>query len=96
LGLSIKIIDGKKEAIYGAIAANNLLPISNGITIDIGGGSSDLALITESKIVDSYSLDIGTVRIKELFFDKALSSMQIHEMPQSLTNSLVILKLLWP
>lgn len=79
LGLSIKIIDGKKEAIYGAIAANNLLPISNGITIDIGGGSSDLALITESKIVDSYSLDIGTVRIKELFFDKALSSMQIHE-----------------
>jgi len=79
LGLSIKIIDGKKEAIYGAIAANNLLPISNGITIDIGGGSSDLALITEGKIVDSYSLNIGTVRIKELFFDKALSSMHIHE-----------------
>jgi len=79
LGLSIKIIDGKKEAIYGAIAANNLLPISDGITVDIGGGSSDLALIRQGKIVDSYSLNIGTVRIKELFFDKALSSMHIHE-----------------
>jgi len=79
LGLSIKIIDGKQEAIYGAIAAKNLLPLKDGITIDIGGGSSDLALIHKGKIVDSFSLDIGTVRIKELFFDKALTSMNIHE-----------------
>jgi len=79
LGLSIKIINGKQEAIYGAIAANNLLPIQDGITVDIGGGSSDLALIAKGKIIDSYSLNIGTVRIKELFFDKALTSMQIHK-----------------
>ena len=79
LGLSIKIIDGKQEAIYGALAANNLLPIKDAITIDIGGGSSDLALIKKGVIVDSYSLNIGTVRIKELFFDKSLSSMNIHE-----------------
>lgn len=70
LGLDIEIIDGKKEALFGAIAAQNLLPIQNGITIDIGGGSSDLALIKNSKIIDTYSLNIGTVRLKELFFDK--------------------------
>ena len=70
LGLEIKIIDGQEEARYGAIAALNLLPITDGITIDIGGGSSDLALIIDSKIVDTYSLNIGTVRLKELFFDK--------------------------
>ena len=70
LDLNIKIIDGKLEAKYGAIATLNLLPIESGITIDIGGGSSDLALIKNSKIVDTYSLNIGTVRLKELFFDK--------------------------
>lgn len=70
LGLEIEIIDGQKEALFGAIAAQNLLPIQNGITIDIGGGSSDLALIENSKIIDTYSLNIGTVRLKELFFDK--------------------------
>lgn len=70
LGLEIEIIDGKKEALFGAIAAVNLLPIQEGITIDIGGGSSDLALIKDSKIIDTYSLNIGTVRLKELFFDK--------------------------
>jgi len=70
LNLDIEIIDGKKEALFGAIAAQNLLPIKNGITIDIGGGSSDLALLKDSKIIATYSLNIGTVRLKELFFDK--------------------------
>jgi len=69
LNLEIEIIDGKKEALFGAIAAQNLLPIQDGITIDIGGGSSDLALIKNSKIIDTYSLNLGTVRLKELFFD---------------------------
>jgi len=69
LNLDIEIIDGTVEARYGALAALNLLPISNGISIDIGGGSSDLALIKNSKIIDTYSINLGTVRIKELFFD---------------------------
>ncbi|SFV90784.1 Exopolyphosphatase [hydrothermal vent metagenome] len=73
LGLSIKIIDGNKEALYGAIAAKNLLPVTNAVTIDIGGGSSDMALIENGKVVDTYSLDLGTVRLKELFFDKESS-----------------------
>lgn len=78
LGLTIKIIDGQKEALFGAIAASNLLPLTDGITIDIGGGSSDIAYIINGKIVDTYSLNIGTVRIKELFFDK-YSVSQAHK-----------------
>jgi len=71
--LNIKVIDGKKEAYYGAVAAKNLLPLDNkSITIDIGGGSTDIALIENSKIVDAISIDIGTIKIKELFFDKNL------------------------
>jgi exopolyphosphatase/guanosine-5'-triphosphate,3'-diphosphate pyrophosphatase len=76
LGLSITIIDGKKEATYGAIAAKNLLPVENGITIDIGGGSSDMALIKDGHIIDTYSLNLGTVRLKELFFDKILTTKE--------------------
>ncbi|CAA6819282.1 MAG: Exopolyphosphatase (EC [uncultured Sulfurovum sp.] len=78
LGLNINVIDGKKEALYGAIAANNLLPVHSGITIDIGGGSSDMSLIHNNEIIDTYSLDLGTVRLKELFFDKDLDSATKH------------------
>lgn len=70
LNLNIEIIDGQKEAYFGAIAAKNLLPIKDGITIDIGGGSSDLALLKNSQIIATHSLNLGTVRLKELFFDK--------------------------
>ncbi|MDD3499466.1 MAG: Ppx/GppA phosphatase family protein [Sulfurovum sp.] len=70
LKLDIQVIDGKKEARYGAIAVKNLLPVNEGITIDIGGGSADLALIKKGKIADTFSLNLGTVRLKELFFDQ--------------------------
>ena len=73
LEIDIQIIDGKKEAYYGALSALHLLSIDNGITIDIGGGSTDIGLIKDSKIIDTYSLNLGTVRLKELFSDRRQS-----------------------
>ncbi|MEA2111959.1 MAG: Ppx/GppA phosphatase family protein [Campylobacterota bacterium] len=70
LGLNIKVIDGSREAYYGGIACANLLPKTSGVVIDIGGGSTECACILNGKVVDSYSLNLGTVRLKELFFDK--------------------------
>ena len=70
IGLKIKVISGEQEAYFGALSASNLLPYNSGITIDIGGGSTECALIENQKIIDKISLNIGTIRLKELFFDK--------------------------
>ena len=70
LKLNIKVIDGEKEAFYGGVAAVNLLHQNEFVTMDIGGGSTELCFIKEGKIARSISLNIGTVRIKELFFSK--------------------------
>lgn len=68
LDISIEVISGKKEAHFGAIVALNMLPVmKNLITIDIGGGSTELAHVVNGQIKSTYSLDIGTVRLKELF-----------------------------
>lgn len=69
VGINVKIIDGKKEAYYGAVACANLLHKKDGLTIDIGGGSTELCIIVDSKIKDLISLNLGSVRLKELFFD---------------------------
>jgi len=67
LKLNIKVIDGKTEAKYGGIATLNLLDCNDFTTVDIGGGSTEFAFIKKGSIVNTISLDIGTVRIEELF-----------------------------
>ncbi len=69
-GLNIKVIDGEKEAYYGGVAALNLLHQKNFVTVDIGGGSTEFSFIKDGEIQKSISLNIGTVRMKELFFNK--------------------------
>jgi exopolyphosphatase / guanosine-5'-triphosphate,3'-diphosphate pyrophosphatase len=70
LGLNIKVIDGEKEAYYGGVAALNLLHDDTFVTVDIGGGSTEFSFVKDGKIEKSISLNIGTVRIKELYFNK--------------------------
>ncbi|WP_345977091.1 Ppx/GppA phosphatase family protein [Sulfurimonas sp. HSL3-7] len=70
LGLNIKVISGEREAYLGGIACANLLPLKDAMTLDIGGGSTEYACTQDAKVLSSDSLDLGTVRLKELFFDK--------------------------
>lgn len=70
LGLKIKVIDGQREAYLGGIACANLLPSQEkALTIDIGGGSTEFAYINNRNIKQTISLNLGTVRLKELFCD---------------------------
>lgn len=70
LGLKIKVINGEREAYLGGIACANLLPFMRARTIDIGGGSTECACLDNGHILKSTSLNLGTVRLKELFFDQ--------------------------
>ena len=71
LKLNIKVISGEREAYFGAIACANLLPEQkDALSIDIGGGSTEFAFIDGKNVTNTLSLKLGTVRLKELFFDK--------------------------
>ncbi len=67
--IQVKVIDGEKEAFFGAVACLNLLHKKSGITIDIGGGSTECAIIKDGRLCELISLNLGTIRLKELFFD---------------------------
>ena len=70
LGLNIKIISGEKEAYLGALSCATLLPEQkNTLSIDIGGGSTEFSSIHNRSVIDTLSLDLGTIRLKELYFD---------------------------
>ncbi len=89
LKLSLKVIDGDREAYLGGIAAANLLfEIDEFITVDIGGGSTEFAHVRRGKVINTHSLDLGTVRLKELFFDKDKSKEEIKDFIDKALNSL--------
>jgi len=71
-GFSINIIEGIEEnrLMYVAVqyAIQNLrkkLNKSNAIIIEVGGGSTEIMLLNEGKMVAAHSLRVGTVRIEQ-------------------------------
>ncbi len=64
-GLEIEIIDGQEEAriIYESHFADNLNKDFNYILVDVGGGSTEISLISNGKLIQSRSYNIGTVRL---------------------------------
>lgn len=66
-GLDLQLIDGQREAeiIYSNHIAEQLDDKGNYLYIDVGGGSTEITLISDSVIVDSYSFRLGTVRLLE-------------------------------
>lgn len=97
LKLNIKVISGEREAYYGAIACANLLPPqTQGLSIDIGGGSTELALIDQKDVSQTLSLDLGTVRLKELYFDtddiegaKRLIDTELQKLPLTHISTII-------
>ncbi|NIP29535.1 MAG: exopolyphosphatase [Candidatus Dadabacteria bacterium] len=63
--IDIKIIDGFEEAdiICSNHIADKLDKKGDYLYIDVGGGSTELTLISKNKIVKSQSFNIGTVRL---------------------------------
>lgn len=53
--IKVDVLSGEDEALYGYIGSNEILDVSTGINIDIGGGSSEIVLFKDNKpyIVDS-------------------------------------------
>ncbi|MCC7303726.1 MAG: ethanolamine ammonia-lyase reactivating factor EutA [Bacteroidia bacterium] len=71
-GIRIEIIDGKTEA--DIIYANHIEKyLENGqsyLYIDIGGGSTEITLFSNGKVVASQSFNVGTIRMLHEQIDK--------------------------
>jgi len=63
--INIEIIDGKKEA--AIIASTDLKTFidqnSNYLYVDVGGGSTELTVFSNGRIINSKSFKVGTVRL---------------------------------
>ncbi len=66
-GLEIEVLPGPAEARYGYLAAVNSTTLSDGVVLDLGGGSMQLTRVGDRAAVDARSWPLGAVRMTERF-----------------------------
>lgn len=67
INLDIRILSGTEEAFYDYFGTVNTLEIDDGLLMDIGGSSTELAYIKNKKLVSSISLPFGAIDLSERF-----------------------------
>ncbi|HEY9570270.1 MAG TPA: Ppx/GppA family phosphatase [Metalysinibacillus sp.] len=67
LGLKIDLLSEEQEAYYGFAGVAYSLATPSAVTIDIGGGSTEITLFKDKELMHSYSFPFGTVSLKQMF-----------------------------
>jgi exopolyphosphatase/guanosine-5'-triphosphate,3'-diphosphate pyrophosphatase len=66
-GLEVEVLSGEREAHYGYLAAINSTTLSQGVVLDLGGGSLQLTRVEDRDALDARSWPLGAVRMTERF-----------------------------
>src|SRR6478752_10029397 len=61
-GLEVVVLPGPSEARYGYLAAVNSTTLSDGVVLDLSGGSMQLTLVQDRLAADARSWPLGAVR----------------------------------
>lgn len=82
-GLSIDILSEEEEAYYGFIAVSNTMDTPSAITIDIGGGSTEITVFKNKKLQKTISFPFGTVSLMQKFVHGTIISAEEREQLRS-------------
>jgi exopolyphosphatase/guanosine-5'-triphosphate,3'-diphosphate pyrophosphatase len=63
----IRILSEYEEAYYGFLAVVNSTSLAEGITIDIGGGSTEVTYFRNRELIDYHSFPFGALSLKRQF-----------------------------
>ncbi|MTV50741.1 exopolyphosphatase [Heliobacillus mobilis] len=69
-GLEFRVLSGQEEAQAAYMGVVNTIDASDGLIIDIGGGSTELIQLKDRRVVAATSLPFGSVTLTESFLDK--------------------------
>jgi exopolyphosphatase/guanosine-5'-triphosphate,3'-diphosphate pyrophosphatase len=70
-GYEVEVLSTEAEAHYGYVAAINSTTLTDGIVLDIGGGSMQLIRVDDRRKAASVSFPMGAVRMTESFLSES-------------------------
>ncbi|RWZ55321.1 exopolyphosphatase [Halobacillus fulvus] len=71
-GFDMRILSEHEEAYYGYLAVVNSTSVREGITVDIGGGSTEVTYFKDRELIHSHSFPFGALTLRQDFFKKDL------------------------
>ncbi|RNC28644.1 MAG: Exopolyphosphatase [Candidatus Dichloromethanomonas elyunquensis] len=66
-GIKIRLISGEEEAYFDYLGVINSIEVTDGVIMDIGGGSTELILFEGKKIKEAVSLPFGSIDLTKRF-----------------------------
>lgn len=63
------VLSEAEEAYYGYLAVVNTTALSEGITVDLGGGSTEVTYFKDRNLIHSHSFPFGALTLKALYDD---------------------------
>nr|WP_245676686.1 Ppx/GppA family phosphatase [Bacillus solimangrovi] len=79
VSFDIQVFSEYEEAYYGFLAVVNSMDIENGITIDIGGGSTEVTLFKNRTLKKYHSFPFGALSLKRRFVKGEMPTKQERE-----------------
>jgi exopolyphosphatase / guanosine-5'-triphosphate,3'-diphosphate pyrophosphatase len=67
LGIKLVVIDGRREATFAFLGAVHGLPVDHGLLLDLGGGSLEISRFRQRRLLRTWTLPLGALRISDLF-----------------------------
>jgi exopolyphosphatase/guanosine-5'-triphosphate,3'-diphosphate pyrophosphatase len=88
-GIELRPITGEEEALLVYLAVSQKIPLQNktSMLIDIGGGSVELTLAREGKILATDSFKMGAVRLLQVLEQKKVGERRFNQMVQEYVES---------
>ncbi|RKQ35696.1 exopolyphosphatase [Oceanobacillus halophilus] len=75
IGWDMRVLSEKEEAFYGYLSVVNSTSLTEGITVDIGGGSTEVTYFKDRILLESHSFPFGALTLQK-FFSESKSNEQ--------------------
>lgn len=88
-GIKLHVLTEEEEAYFGFVAVAHSMDTPSAITIDIGGGSTEITLYENKELKKTFSFPFGTVSLKQKFVKGAvINSSELEKLADYVKNQL--------
>ena len=85
LGIDLRVISGDEEAQLAFLGATFTLPVTDGVVMDIGGGSMEVVRFEDRRAVQTWTLPLGAVRLTDRYLPSdPLATSELRKLRQEI------------